>query len=118
MIADRRWAGMISPCRSKSEPVHNAMRVFTYGKYCPGFAEPNGPLAARSCAGAPAFRIREEQLLAIDLVIGNGLLPGGRDQPIDEFAAERLFDFRVFRWIDQHDPVLIEQAAVAFDQNF
>ena len=37
-----------------------------------------------------------EQLLAIDLVTRDGVLPFGRDQPVDELLTEFLFDRRKF----------------------
>src|SRR5262249_49101864 len=55
-----------------------------------------------------------KQLLPIDLVVGDRLLPFGRDQPVDELLAERCLDIRMLRWIDQHDAILVEQPLVAF----
>src|SRR5262245_19497558 len=47
--------------------------------------------AARRITSRPRRRgVREEQLVAVDLVIGDRLLAFRRDQPIDEGLAERL----------------------------
>src|SRR5438874_7048366 len=70
---------------------------------------------ARSC-----IRIRRvgiEELLAVDLVVGDRLLAGRRDDPVDELLAELALDVRVFLGIDQHHAVLIEQTPVAFDEH-
>src|SRR5262249_14288572 len=61
--------------------------------------------------------IRMEQLLAVDLVAGDGALAGRRDQPIDELLAQLRLDVRVLLGIDQHDAVLVEQPLVALDDN-
>ena len=50
--------------------------------------------------------IRKEQLLAADLVIGNGALPLRRDQPINEGLAFFRSDMGVLCRIDQDHPVL------------
>ena len=60
--------------------------------------------------------IREEQLLAADLVIGNGALPWRSDQPVNEGLSFLRFDMRVLCRIDQDHPVLIEQPPIAFHQ--
>src|SRR6266487_3429214 len=67
--------------------------------------------------GDCSFRVREEQLLAADLVPGDRLLPLGRDDPVDERLAEILFYVGVLGGIHQHHPVLVEQARVAFDRD-
>src|SRR5512142_955167 len=43
--------------------------------------------------------VREEQLLAVDLVVLDHLLAGGRDQPVDEGLAELLLDVGMLRRI-------------------
>src|SRR4051794_19997073 len=61
------------------------------------------------------LRIREEQLLAFDPVVGDGGLPLRRQQPVDEGLAKILFDRGVFLRIDQDDAILVEQPLVALD---
>src|SRR5262249_48636234 len=71
---------------------------------------------ARSYVGIGG--IRKEQLLAVDLVVGNGLLAVGRHQPIDELLTENLLHVGVPSWVHQYDAVLIEQVPVALHKNF
>ena len=59
--------------------------------------------------------VREEQLIAVDLVVGDRLLAFRRDQPVDKLLAEILLHVRVLARVHQHDAVLIEQPSVAFD---
>src|SRR5215469_9996916 len=61
--------------------------------------------------------IREEELLAADLVVGDRLLTLARGQPFDEAHAERLFYMRMLRRVDQHDAILIEEPLVALDED-
>src|ERR1700682_1423321 len=68
-----------------------------------------------SCAGLP--RIGEEELLALDLVLGNGFLALGRDHPVDESLPGIPLYARMLVRVHQHPAVLIEQALVAFDQD-
>src|SRR5262245_20884814 len=58
--------------------------------------------------------VGEEQLLAVDLVVGDRLLPFGRHQPVDEGLAQLRLYMRMLGGIDQNDAVLVEQAVVAF----
>src|SRR5438552_586527 len=41
---------------------------------------------------AGIVRVGEEELLAVDLVVGDRLLAVGRDQPVDQGLPERRFD--------------------------
>src|SRR3954447_5879846 len=59
-------------------------------------------------------RIREEQLLAVDPVAGDGALALARQQPVDEGLPKVLFDRTVLLRVDQDDAVLIEQPLVTF----
>ena len=46
---------------------------------------------ARVCEGRALLAgVREEQLLAADLVAGDGRLAGGRHHPVDKALGERL----------------------------
>src|SRR3954471_2914079 len=53
-------------------------------------------------------RVREEELLTLDPVAGNGLLSRRREEPIDELLAHRLLDVRMLRRVHEHDAVLVE----------
>ena len=66
---------------------------------------------------APARGVREEQLLAVDLVVGDRLLAFRRNQPVDEGLAELLLHVRMLGRVHQHDAVLVEQPLVAFDHD-
>src|SRR5262245_23488066 len=61
--------------------------------------------------------IGEEQLLPVDLVIGDRLLAFRRDQPVDERLAEILLHVRVLRRIHLDHAVLVEQPPVALDRD-
>src|SRR6476660_9213023 len=58
------------------------------------------------------FGVWVKQLLAINLVAGDGLLALRRYQPIDELLSEILLYARMFGRIYQHDAVLVEQPFV------
>ena len=58
--------------------------------------------------------IGEKLLLAVDLKGFDGVLPLGRQDPVDECLALVLFHVRMFGRVDQDDAVLIEQLVVAF----
>src|SRR5262250_2612667 len=68
-------------------------------------------------ASGIAPRVREEKLLAVDLVTRDHRLPARRDEPVDELLAEVLLDVRMFFRIDEHHAVLVEQALVALDHD-
>src|SRR6188508_3863612 len=57
--------------------------------------------------------IREEELLAPDLISSDGGLSLGRDQPVDERLTQLLLHVRMLGRIDQHHAVLVEEAPVA-----
>src|SRR5688572_10513189 len=83
-----------------------------------------GPIAGRRLPStrsvSPRYLlagIREEKLLAADLIGSDGGLSLGRDQPVDERLALRLFYMRMLRRVDQHRAVLVEQAPVALDHD-
>jgi len=59
-------------------------------------------------SGARIPGIGVEQLLAVDLVIGDRLLAFGRNQPVDELLAEFLLYTGMLRRIYQYDAVLVE----------
>src|SRR5690606_29411426 len=74
-----------------------------------------GAFATRS--GARLLGVREEELLAVDLVFTDRRLALGRDQPIDEGLAGLRLDARVLFGVHQHDPILVEQPLVALDHD-
>src|SRR5258708_2355312 len=61
--------------------------------------------------------VGEEQLLAVDLVVGDRLLALGRDEPVDEGLAQLVLHVRMLCRIHQDDAVLVEQLVVAFDRD-
>src|SRR5215470_3994039 len=72
------------------------------------------------CIPAPSVRIvrvRIEQLLAVDLVIGDGLLSLRRNEPVDEGLTELLLYMRMPLGIYQHHAILIEKPLVALDRD-
>src|SRR5437763_7994994 len=73
-----------------------------------------GPLAVHSRVRP---RIRKEQLLSADLVGSDRILTLARNQPVDELLGELPFDVRMLLRIDEHQSILIEQPAVAFDDD-
>src|SRR5258707_15732231 len=70
---------------------------------------------ASSCARLP--RVGEEKLLAVDLVIINGLLTLRRGYPLDKRLSQFLLDGGVLGGIDQDDAVLVEKSLVALEQD-
>ena len=62
--------------------------------------------------------VGEEQLLAVDGVRLDGVLPFLRDEPVDELLALLLLDVGVLGGIDEDDPVLVEELPVALDHSF
>src|SRR5262245_43582594 len=75
--------------------------------------DPKRTLAAAFNLCVWVVRVWIEQLLAIDFVVGNGLLALRRHQPINELLAEILLYVRMLDRIYQHDAVLVEQPFVA-----
>src|SRR3954454_24775147 len=59
-------------------------------------------------------RVDKKYLLAADLVTGNGVLSGGRNQPVDKGLTILGVDTRMPGRIDQHHAVLVGQPPVAF----
>src|SRR5208282_1808196 len=59
--------------------------------------------------------VREEELLAVDLVAGNGGLAVCRGEPFDEGRAELFLDVWMPCRVHEHDAILIEKARVALD---
>src|SRR5512134_3262152 len=95
--------------RSRREGPANAAR----------FWSPLVGVAAASTAtlASPALVVREEELLAADIVTRDRLLQRARDDPVDERVAQVLLDVRVLRRVHEHDPVLVEQLLVALDED-
>src|SRR5215467_4260543 len=73
--------------------------------------------ATRQASCPRCIGIGEKQLLPVDLVIRDRLLPFGRNEPVDEGLAEVLLHIGMLFGIDQHDAVLVEQALVAGHQD-
>lgn len=67
---------------------------------------------------AARLSIREECLIAKNLIFTNFRLTFWRYHPIYKHLTEGRFDVRVFLVVDQDDAVLVEQNGVAFDENF
>src|SRR5581483_2250527 len=78
---------------------------------------PRTPAAARASRASTLPVVREEQLLAVDLVARDRTLTFRRHNPVDERFAEIFLHVRMLGRVDQHDVVLIEKTLVAFDQN-
>jgi hypothetical protein len=89
---------------------------FRKGKRSARGAAPQEPRLQASSVGIGS--VRKEQLLAIDLVVGNGLLAVRRHQPIDELPTETLLHVGVLGWVHQDDAVLVEQVLVALHKDF
>src|SRR5260221_9738741 len=62
-------------------------------------------------------RVRIEQLLAVDLVIGDGVLSLRRNEPVDEGLTEFCLYMRMPLGIYQHHAILIEKSLVALDRD-
>lgn len=58
-----------------------------------------------------------KQLLPVDGVVGDIILTGRRNKEVDELLTQRRADVRVFRWIHQDHPVLIEQALIPLNDD-
>src|SRR5258708_36811726 len=76
-------------------------------------AESAGVFTRWRALGARIVGIGIEQLLAVDLVIGDRLLSLRRNQPVDEGLAELLFDMRVLLGVHQYHAVLVEKPLLA-----
>src|SRR6266511_2185517 len=73
-------------------------------------------LPGRHPSRARIVGVRIEQLLAADLVIGNGSLAFRRDEPVNEGLAGLLLHVRMPCRIDENNAVLIEEPLVAGHQ--
>src|SRR5262249_56699899 len=91
-----------------------------------GWARGPGPVTAIMAIAVARTRdtsrprrvgVGEEQLLTLDLVVGDRLLAFVRDEPVDEGLAQLLLDVRMFRRVHQDHAVLVEQALVALDRD-
>src|SRR3954467_5471207 len=71
----------------------------------------------RFIARSIRLRVGKEELLAVDLVVGNGALSFRRKDPVDECLPPFLLHVRVPFRIDEDDAVLVEQAPVALNGN-
>src|SRR4029079_16873776 len=75
------------------------------------------PLRRPSFRRRSALCIREEQLLAVDLVVGDRLLACRRYHPVGELLRQRTLHVRVFGRVHHHHTVLVEQPLVALDED-
>ena len=75
-----------------------------------------GLVGGLKLVGLPG-RVGEEQLLASDLVAGNGLLSFRRNHPGNKGIARHLLHVRVLRRVHKHDPVLVEELRIALDED-
>src|SRR5262249_43077238 len=86
--------------------------------------DPKRTLVRRGCRGIGRLSrvgivcVRKKQLLAVDLVAGDGLLALRRPQRVDELLSEVFLHIRILVRVHQNDAVLIEQAFVALNHNF
>ena len=92
---------------AQSKPLYSAWMGW------PVFGETSPPPPSRTRVAG----IWVEQLLAVDLIVGDRLLAFRRHQPIDELLAEVLLYVRMLGRIDQHNAVLVKQALVAFHKD-
>ena len=65
----------------------------------------------------PRLSIREECLIAKNLILANFRLAFWRYHPINKCLTECCFDVGMFLLVDQDDAVLVEQNGVAFDED-
>src|SRR5262249_52917731 len=63
------------------------------------------------------FALRPEQLLAVNLVIGDCLLALVRNEPVDELLAKLLLHMRMLGRVNQDDTILVEQQFVALHRD-
>src|SRR5262245_49246160 len=59
------------------------------------------------------FALGPEQLLAVNLVIGDCLLAFVRNEPLDELLAKLLLHMWMLGRVNQHDTVLVEKQLIA-----
>src|SRR5690606_30439986 len=81
-----------------------------------GPPEPAARTSRTPSSALAALRVGEEQLLAVQLEVGDRLLALVRDHPVDELLAQLLFHVRMLLRIDQDDAVGVGEALVALDQ--
>src|SRR5262245_30003648 len=74
--------------------------------------------ASAVLSGVGIVCVGKKQLLAIDLVVRDGLLALRRHQPVDELLSEVFLYIRMLVRAHQNDAVLIEQAFFALNHNF
>src|SRR6516165_85084 len=79
--------------------------------------DPDEEKFPRHASRVRVVRVRIEQLLAVDLVIGDGLLSLRRNEPVDEGLTELLLYMRMPLGIYQHHAILIEKPLVALDRD-
>src|SRR6516165_2679842 len=79
--------------------------------------DPDEEKFPRHASRVRVVRVRIEQLLAVDLVIGDGLLSLRRNEPVDEGLTEFLLYMRMPLGIYQHHAILVEKSLVALDRD-
>ena len=91
----------------------------------PGGGSPQPAGGARSpdgaqrgpCSSSRLTGVRIEELLPVDLVVGDHALPFGRNQLVDELLAKLLLDAWMLCRTDQHDAILVEQSLVTLHRD-
>src|SRR5262249_43746486 len=68
-------------------------------------------------SGVALFALGPEQLLAVNLVIGDCLLAFVRNEPVDELLAKLLLHMRMLGRVNQDDTVLVEQQFVSLHRD-
>src|SRR5689334_4688705 len=68
-------------------------------------------------SGPRHIKIRDEELLALDLVTRDGVLALSRNQPINERLAQLRLHMRVLGGVHQDYVILVEQALVALNHD-
>src|SRR5690606_10311626 len=76
---------------------------------CAGFRPRTGSALRRG--------VRKEQLLAVDPIRGDGTLPLGGQDPVDELLSLLGLHVGVFLGVDQNDAILVEHHRIAFDRH-
>src|SRR5690606_14081647 len=110
-----RLALSTSGSSGHSQPTRHAWPI-TIGVDDGKRAPLHAPVRNSALSGsAPGVGVREEELLPLDLVICNGLLPLLGEDPVDELLAVLLLHVRVLLRVDENDAVLVEQSLVALD---
>src|SRR5450759_1758204 len=105
-------------CNTPVEVQFTSAGCLNYPYLTPVDYSPQAGRGEEACASrAVIVGVRVKQLLAVDLVVGDVLLPFRRDQVVDELLAELLLHVDMLGRVHQHHAILVEHALVAFDQD-